>query len=71
MLTSISANSLSYASWQHNTGVQSLCVRSLLLFGAETCATTEQPEALLIQCDVRMLRYLWESNGKMEFQIMK
>ncbi len=34
------------------------CVRSLLLYGSETWATTKQLEALLIRCDVRMLRYL-------------
>ena len=34
------------------------CVRSVLLYGAETWATTKQLEALLIRCDVRMLRYL-------------
>ncbi len=36
------------------------CVRLVLLYGAETWATTKQLEALLIQCDVRMLRYLME-----------
>ncbi len=34
------------------------CVRSVLLFGVETWATTKQLEALLIQCNLRMLRYL-------------
>ncbi len=34
------------------------CVRSMLLYRAETWATTKQLEALLIRCDVRMLRYL-------------
>ncbi len=34
------------------------CVRSVLLYEVETWATTKQPEALLIQYDVRMLRYL-------------
>ncbi len=32
-------------------------MRSVLLYGAETWAATKQLEALLIQCDVRMLRY--------------
>ncbi len=34
------------------------CVRSVLLYGAETWATTKQLEVLLIRCYVRMLRYL-------------
>ncbi len=34
------------------------CVRSVLLYGAETWAMTKQHEALLIRCDVRMPRYL-------------
>ncbi len=34
------------------------CVRLVLLYGAETWATTKQLEALLILCDVRMLRYV-------------
>ncbi len=34
------------------------CVRSVLLYGSETWATTKQLEALLMQFDVRMLRYL-------------
>ncbi len=34
------------------------CVRLVLLYGAETWATMKQLEALLIQCDMRMLRHL-------------
>ncbi len=34
------------------------CVRSVLLYGVETWATTKEHEALLIRCDLRMLRYL-------------
>ncbi len=34
------------------------CVRSVRLYGAETWAMMKQLEALLIRCDVRMLRYL-------------
>ncbi len=33
-------------------------MRSVLLYGAETWAMTKQLEALLIQCDERMLRHL-------------
>ncbi len=33
-------------------------MRLVLLYGAETWAMTKQLEALLIRCDVRMLRYL-------------
>ncbi len=33
-------------------------MRSVLLYGAETWAMTKQLEALMIPCDVRMLRYL-------------
>ncbi len=32
------------------------CVRSVLMYGVKTWATTKQLEALLIRCDVRMLR---------------
>ncbi len=38
--------------------VYRVCVRLVLLYGAETWGTTKQLEALLIWCDVRMLRYL-------------
>ncbi len=34
------------------------CVRSVILYGAETWAMTKQCEALLIRYDVRMLRYV-------------
>ncbi len=34
------------------------CVRSVLLYGAETWVTMKQLETLLIRCDVRMLRYM-------------
>ncbi len=34
------------------------CVRSVLLYGAETWAMMKQLEALLIRCGVRMLSYL-------------
>ncbi len=33
-------------------------VRSVLLYVAESSATTKQLEALLIRCNVRILRYL-------------
>ncbi len=38
--------------------VYGACVRLVLLYGIETWATTKQLEALLVRCDVRMLRYL-------------
>ncbi len=34
------------------------CVRSVIMYGAETWATTKQLEALLIRCDGRILIYL-------------
>ncbi len=40
------------------TQVYRACVRSVLLYGAETWAMIKQLELLLIRCDVRMLRYL-------------
>ncbi len=39
------------------TQVYRACVRSVLLYGAQTWAMMKQLEALLIQCEVRMLRY--------------
>ncbi len=38
--------------------VYRMCVRSVNMYGAETWATTKQLEVVVIQCDVRMLRYL-------------
>ncbi len=38
--------------------VYKACVRSVFLYGAETWAMTKQLKALLIRCDVRMLRYI-------------
>ncbi len=50
--------------------VYGACVRLVLLYGAETWATTKQLEALLIWCDVRMLRYLiairWQDGSSNE-----
>ncbi len=46
-----------YPAWQQST-VYRACVRSLLLYGAETWAMKKQLKVLLIQCDVRMLTYL-------------
>ena len=34
------------------------CVRSVLLYGSETWATTQQLEDLITRCDTRMLRYM-------------
>ncbi len=46
------------------------CVRSMLLYGAKTWAMTKELKALLIRCDVRMLRYLmgirWQDGNSNE-----
>ncbi len=46
--------------WQQSTGVQSVCEIGAPVWGRDLGyePMTKQLEALLIRCDVRMLRYL-------------
>ncbi len=44
------------------------CVRSVLLYGAETWAMMKQLEALLIRCDVRMLIFDGDQMARWNFK---